>query len=129
MKRNEQSPGGTLPSSEREAQMLRALNAAVASLQKAAYSETAVYDAFGAQLQNLGLHGAISMLSEERTQLVVKALVIPKNLHKTLRAVEKLLGVKGVGYRYSRATAVIDQHVIATGESLFLANNTTFAVT
>lgn len=64
--------------------MLRALNTAVAALQTAAHSETAVYDIFGAQLKNLDLQGSINMLNEDQTQFVVQALVMPDGLIRAL---------------------------------------------
>ncbi|MCA9874518.1 MAG: PAS domain S-box protein [Anaerolineales bacterium] len=102
--------------------MLSALNTAISSLQKAAHSETAVYQAFGAQLQSLGLHGAISLLNEARTHFIVKALVMPESLTKFLWATEKLLGGT-VGYTYPSETAVIDRQVVETGEGIYLPDN------
>jgi len=112
-----------VPSPERETNMMLALKAAITSLQKAVHSETAVYEAFGTQLRQLGLHGAISVLNDDRTHFVVQALVIPERLNKALWATEKVLGIQGVGYTYPCETAVIDQQVVDTGEALFLPDN------
>ena len=46
----------------------QALNAAALAVQQASHSETAVYDAFAAQLVKLGIYGTISMLDETGTQ-------------------------------------------------------------
>ncbi|MBP7592662.1 MAG: PAS domain S-box protein [Chloroflexi bacterium] len=104
--------------------MLRALNTAVAALQTAAHSETAVYDIFGAQLKNLDLQGSINMLNEDQTQFVVQALVMPDGLIRALKSFEKGLGIKGVGYTYARKTAVIDEQVIRDGKAIYIPDNT-----
>ena len=104
--------------------MLSALQAAILSLQKAGHSETAVYQAFGNELRNLGLHGAVSVLNEARTHFVVQSLVMPERFNKYLWAVEKVFG-QSVGYTYPSETAVIDRRVVETGEGVFLPDNRT----
>ena len=101
----------------REVDLLRALNAAAASLQQSARSEAEVFRAFRKQITGLGMHGGLSFLDEQGEWLTFCAIAQPE--HK-LSGLEKLAGVKAEGYQVLVAKVNVYQRVVEAGESVFL---------
>ena len=64
-------PGGSAGGEEREARLLRALNAAAAALHRSARSEAEVSRAFSEQIARLGLVGALLLLDSSGESLTV----------------------------------------------------------
>jgi len=113
--RESTSIGSTKPG--REVDLLRALNAAAASLQKSARSEAEVLRAFRQQISSLGIRGGLSLLDEKGERLTFCAIAQPE--HK-LSGLEKLAGVKAEGYQVLVAKVNVYQRVVEAGESIYL---------
>ena len=101
----------------REVDLLHALNAAAASLQKSARSEAEVFRAFRQQITGLGMRGGLSLLDEQGEKLTFCA--IAQSEHK-LSGLEKLAGVKAEGYQVLVAKVSVYKRVVEAGESVFL---------
>ncbi|MCA9919445.1 MAG: PAS domain S-box protein [Anaerolineales bacterium] len=98
-------------------------NAASVALQQAAQSETAVYQAFSAQLVKLGLHGTVNFLDESGANLRVTSVVFSERLMRVIRSAEKALNVRAVGFTYATDASPIDAAVINEGKVFFLPDN------
>lgn len=94
-------------------------NAASVALQQAAQSETAVYQAFSAQLVKLGLHGTVNFLDESGANLRVTSVVFSERLMRVIRSAEKALNVRAVGFTYATDASPIDAAVINEGKVFF----------
>jgi len=101
----------------REVDLLRALNAAAASLQQSARSEAEVFRAFREQISGLGMRGGLSLLDEQGVWLTYCAIAQPE--HK-LSGLEKLAGIKAEGYQVRVAKVSVYERVVEAGESVFL---------
>jgi PAS domain S-box-containing protein len=101
----------------------QALNAAAAAVQRAAHSETAVYQAFAEQLLHLDIHGAISMLDETGEMLTLTAVVLSEKLQKLIDQFTSGGRSTAVGYQHPLAAAPAIQQIIHTAEATFLADN------
>lgn len=109
--RDESPAGGRLD-------LLQALNAAAASLQRSSHSEAEVIRAFKEQIARVGLRGAFGFLEGER--LVLQAVVFPNRL---INSLEKVVNLQAEGFIIG-ATAVDNyRHVIQTGQTLFIADS------
>lgn len=102
----------------------RALNTASASLQKAARSETAVFQAFDRQLQKLNLHGLVAMLASDSSQLITHHFIFPQSQAKEADLLLDELGFQTGSSEDWFTHAPIFQQLFASGEAIFVANNT-----
>jgi len=105
---------------KREIALLRALNAAAASLQRSAHSEAEVLEAFREQIAQLGLRGGITLLDEEREQLVVRVVAYPGPL---LSGLEKLVGTRSEGFSFPVTQVDIYRQVVESGETVFVPDS------
>lgn len=108
------------PGHGRELELLRALNAAAASLQRSAHSETAVYHAFKQQIGRLGLRGGISLLDETGQRLTFQATAYPGQL---LARMESFTGFKAEGFSFDYAKVDAYRQVVESGEPVYVANS------
>jgi two-component system sensor histidine kinase UhpB len=106
-----------LPRAGREIELLHALNAAAASLQRSAHSEAEVFRAFHEQIAELGLRGVIGMLDEESERLVIRVVAHPG---QTLARLEELIGLKAEGFEFSLARVDTYRQVVETGNAVFI---------
>ncbi len=91
-------------------------HAVTVSIQKAAHSETAVYQAYSKQIKQLGLYSSISWADETETFLEVASVVPP-------RGVEFLLAKRPViGARFPLAKIPVTRSVIESGHAVFEAD-------
>jgi len=102
----------------RREEMLRALNAAAAAVQRAARAPEAVFTAVMEQLQALGLTGAVTLLDETRERFIIRYVAVAS---QALARAEKLMGLKAVGYPLPVEQLSIGRQVLA-GESVFVPN-------
>ena len=101
-------------------QLLYALNAASASLQKSAHSVDRVLNVVTEQIGKLGLRGGVSLLDETGTRLTVRAIVLPDRLMKSLK---KLTSLTIVGYEFDVAKVDAYWTVVQTGSTLFTTDS------
>ena len=97
-------------------EILRALNAAAAAVQRAARTPEAVFTAVMEQLQALGLTSTIALLDETREQFVIRYVALPS---RALARAEKLVGLKVVGYPLPVERLPIGRQILA-GETVFV---------
>ncbi|MBN1992492.1 MAG: PAS domain S-box protein [Anaerolineae bacterium] len=102
----------------REAELLHALNAAAASLQRSAHSEAEVFDAFKEQIARLGLNGSLGLFDETGKQMALHAIVYPGQMEWVVKF-EKMAGLKAEGYVYNVAEIEVYQQITQTGEPIF----------
>ncbi len=112
---------GTSFGVERKVELLRALNAAAAMLQRSAHSEFEVYQAVKEQIAGLGLRGALSMLDGTGDRLVFRAVSFPGS---ALAKMEKLTGLKAEGFSLDVARVDTYRQVIESGQTIFVPDNT-----
>ncbi|MCP5097495.1 MAG: response regulator [Chloroflexi bacterium] len=106
-----------------ETEFLRALNAAAATIQQAAYSDTAVYQAFQDQIPQLNLHGSISLVDESGEFMQVQTLALSKRLLNIIEKLEKITNINFTEYRYVKEKAGLDNEVMEKRRSIFLPDN------
>jgi PAS domain S-box-containing protein len=100
------------------------LNTAAAALQRAAHSETAVYDTFREQMTALGLQGSINWFDDTYTVLTMTSVVFPPRILRMLRRFEKIAGQTATGFQYP-ATLLGPYTTTLLNESVvFLPDNT-----
>ena len=104
----------------REAELLRALNAAAASLQRSARSEAKVFRAAGQQIAGLGLRGGLSLLDDGRQHLIVRAVAFPGQM---LASLEKITGLRIEGFRFAVTDVDAYRRVVETGQTVFVADS------
>ena len=78
-------PDNSPSSTGREVDLLQALNAAAASLQRSARSESDVFAAFRSQINKLGLSGSITFIDPKTNLAHTRAVVIPPELYTSLQ--------------------------------------------
>jgi PAS domain S-box-containing protein len=106
----------------REAELLRALNAAAASLQRSARSEAQVFRAASAQIAELGLRGGLSLLDDSCQHLIVRAFAYPGQM---LARLERITGLRIEGFRFAVADVDAYRQVVETGQTVFVADSST----
>lgn len=111
------------PASGRELELLYALNAAAASLQRSAHSEAEVLRAFCEQIDGLDLSGNIGLLDQAGERLVVRAVAQSALLTKTLSHLEELLDLRAEGYSFAVAEVDVYRRVVESGESIFVLDS------
>ena len=97
-------------------EMLLALNAAAAAVQRAARTPEAVFTAVMEQLQALGLTGAVTLLDEERERFTIRYAAVTS---QALAQAEQLTGRKAVGYTFPVEQLPIGRQILA-GEAVFV---------
>jgi len=100
-----------------------ALIAAAATLQQAAHSETAVFEAFTTRLVQMNLQGGILKLDPIRNTLEISALAFPERLLNILNTINSLTGLTAFGYRLPLEQAPTYQDIIDKKEYSRLATN------
>jgi len=111
-----QSVGRDITERVRGEEMLHALNAAAAAIQRAARTPEAVFTTVMERLQALGLTGAIVLLDEERKQFTICYAMVAS---QALARAEQLVGLKAVGYTFPVDQFPIGQRILA-GEAVFV---------
>jgi signal transduction histidine kinase/CheY-like chemotaxis protein/putative methionine-R-sulfoxide reductase with GAF domain len=109
-------PAGT----GRVVRLLYALNAAAASLQQSVHSEDEVFRVFKEQSISIGLVCSLSLLTEDRQKLVIRAAAAPSNI---LSKVEKLAGMSAEGFSFEIDKVDSFQKVVNRGQPLYLNQN------
>ncbi len=107
----------------RGAELLRALNAAAASLQRVTHSEAEIFRAFREQVVALGLRGGISLLDETSKRLTLRAVAYPDQMLNLLAELEKLTGLKLDGFEFAVADVDAYQQAVETGQAVFVPNS------
>jgi len=107
----------------RGTELLRALNAAAASLQRAAHSEAEVFRAFREQVVALGLRGGIHLLDATSKRLTVRAVAYPDQILSLLAELEKFTGLKIDGFEFAVADVDAYQQAVETGQAVFVPNS------
>lgn len=102
----------------------QAINSAAAAVQRAARSETAVYDAFGEQLVKLGMYAAISMVEDTKETLTLTAAVLSDDQQQKLMRLAERVGFTPIGYQYAVHRIPAIQEVIENAQSYFVEDNT-----
>jgi signal transduction histidine kinase/ActR/RegA family two-component response regulator len=111
-----------LKDSAHGASLLAAVNAAAASLQRSARSESDVYQAFREQIIALGLSGGLGSLEDSGNTVKIKVLAIPTNLNPILSEIERKLPASPEGFRLSIDGIEVYREVIESGKSKYLAD-------
>jgi len=111
-----ETPPSTGPLSQKDV-LLQALNAAAASLQRAAHAEADVFRTFTEQITRIGLQGGVSLLDEDGTHLVTRAAAYPGSV---LTNLEKLVGLKVDGYTFALDRVDVFRQVVQTGQAVYL---------
>ncbi len=111
-------PKQTDEAATRSAEMLRALNAAAATVlrQGRAGSPAAVFEAVGRELERLGIRITISLLDEAKQHLVVRHVTLPLAAQAM---VSKITGVELLGFQFPVERIAICQQVLETGQTVF----------
>ncbi len=111
------------PVAGRREELLRALNAAAASLQRSARSEAEVFRALKEQIELLGLNGGLGLLDETGQRLVFPIVAVPGT---TLARLEQLTGLKAEGFSFEVARVDVYRQVLETGQAVFVPDNTAY---
>ena len=101
---------------ERKVELLRALNAAAAMLQRSAHSEFEVYRAVKEQIGGLGLRGSLWVLDEAGDRLTLRAVAYPGQV---LASLERLTGLKAEGFEFAVAKVDVFRQVVEGGQTVF----------
>lgn len=109
----------------KQAQLLYAFNAVSALLQRSAWSEADIFKAFSEQIVGLNLSGSIMLLEQKDEFLVVRSVAFPQKILKTLASLEKISGLKTVGFKFPVKHADVFWQVIKDQEALFFSTITT----
>ncbi|MGD2050233.1 MAG: GAF domain-containing protein, partial [Chloroflexota bacterium] len=102
--------------------LLAAVNAAAASLQRSARSESDVYQAFREQIIALKLSGGMATLVNSGKAVRIKVVAIPQEFDPILRDIESKLPASTEGFRLSIEGLEVYQEVIASGNPLYQAD-------
>ncbi|HUM71728.1 MAG TPA: PAS domain S-box protein, partial [Chloroflexota bacterium] len=100
------------------------LNKVATALQRAAHSETAVYDAFREQMTALQLQGSINWFDDSYTTLTIAAVVFPPRLMRILHRFEKMAGQTAVGFELPVSVLEAQRAVIESDTAVFVPDNT-----
>jgi signal transduction histidine kinase/CheY-like chemotaxis protein len=111
-----------LKDSAHGASLLAAVNAAAASLQRSARSESDVYQAFREQIIALGLSGGLILLEDSRNAVKIKVVAIPTNLNPILNEIEQKLPASPEGFRLSIDSIEVYREVIESGKPKYLVD-------
>ncbi len=111
--------------SGRVADLLEAFNAAAAMIQRSSHSEDQVYAVFKEQIASLNLIGVISILDDDRQNLVIRALSQPSSL---LDRLKKLVGFEAEGYALPANQVQPYHEVLQSGKPLYLPDSSTIVV-
>ncbi len=101
-------------------ELLYALNAAAATLQRSVRSEREVLHAVSEQIGKLGLRGGLSLLNSSGENLVVRGFGQPG---RALDKLEKITGFKIEGYEFSISKIDVYHQVVKTGKTVFVPNS------
>ncbi|HAV76922.1 MAG TPA: hypothetical protein DCX53_06160, partial [Anaerolineae bacterium] len=104
--------------------LLRALNAAAAEIQKSVHSEEQIYKGFTDQVSALGLRGGLAILDESRTSITVRAVSYSPAITKILTQLEKVLKVKTLGFSIPINKVKSYNQIIQTQKSIYKTDNT-----
>lgn len=104
--------------------LLQALNAAAASIQRSARSEQDVFNAFNQQVRLAGFHGTLSLLEADGNSLQVVATT---QSPAGIRSVVELAGQSFIGYRIAVDRLPDLSPVISHGVTLFSPDSTGIA--
>lgn len=100
------------------------LNTVATALQRAAHSETAVYEAFREQMTALNLQGSINWFDETYTTLTIASVVFSPRLMRVLHRFEKMAGQTAVGFQLP-VTVLEEQRAVIEGHTaVFVPDNT-----
>lgn len=117
--RKQDAIGKILSPTSRTLELLQALNAASAIIQRSLHSEEQIYQAFSEQVSALGLRGGLALLDETGESISIRALALPRSIKTALARFEKLLKIKTLGYSISIKEVETYQRVIETLTPIF----------
>ena len=103
---------------EQKVELLRALNAAAAMLQRSAHSESEVFRAAKEQIAGLGLRGSLWILDETGERLTLRAVAYPGH---ALASLERLTGLKAEGFESAVAHVDVFRQVVESGQAVFVS--------
>jgi PAS domain S-box-containing protein len=106
-------------SSDSSVELVQALNAAAARLQRAALSRQEVFDAFVEEVRGLGLRGGIHLLDEDGETLTVAAVAMDSPL---LASVEKVARLRVGEHRFRAEQVRVYADVLASGMPVHLVD-------
>lgn len=99
--------------------LLHALNAAAAAIQKSARSEDEVFQAFSDNISRLGLMGIVSLFDEDHDCLVIRASGQPA---QPVTGNETPENVSAKGFRFHLRGTPYHELIIEKGESVYIEN-------
>jgi len=101
----------------RELDLLHALNAAAATLQKSAHSEEHVMSTFRDQITGLGLRGGLGLLDRQGEMLSFHAVA---QADVNIRGLDEIEGFKAEGYQIPIRKVEIYRDILERGEAVFV---------
>lgn len=119
MRNSTQTP---LKDSAHGAPLLAAVNAAAASLQRSARSESDVYQAFHEQIITLGLSGGLGQLEDSGNAVRIKVVAIPTEFKPILFDIERKLPSSSEDFSLSIEGVEVYREVIDSRKPIYLAD-------
>jgi len=116
---NSRSSGGT--------GLLRALNAAAASLQRSIRGEGDIYQAFSEQITALDLRGGISLLDEAGESLTFKVIAFSSAIMRVISTFEQRLGLRAKGYSVQVDQVEVYRQVIRDLQPVFVPDTSSIS--
>ncbi len=104
-------------------QLLDALNAAAAIMQKTSHSQAEVFEACRNEIARLGFRGGLSLLDDTGEKLVVRSTVQPDWMVSILADLEKRTGYRSKGYSFPYARVSVYREAIETRKAVFLPDS------
>jgi HD-GYP domain-containing protein (c-di-GMP phosphodiesterase class II) len=117
----------TEPKSSGGTGLLRALNAAAASLQRSIHGERDVYQAFREQITALGLRGGISLLDETGELLTFQVIAYSSAIMRVISAFEARLGLHAEGYSVKVDQVDVYRRVICDSQAVFVPDTSSIS--
>lgn len=102
--------------------LLQALNAAAADIQRSARSEQDVLKAFNQQVRQAGFHGTLSLIEPDGKSITIVATTQSTS---TIKNLIEQTGRSLIGYHFPLASIPELRPVIEQGETVFLSDSTT----
>jgi PAS domain S-box-containing protein len=106
-------------------ELLQALNAASALLQRSAQSEQALYRAFSEQIGSIDLAGGIALLDDTKKYLVIRSVALPASLFSGL---QWQLAHEFQDVLIPVAETIYHQHVLETGNAVFIDDSSSLSL-
>lgn len=122
MRRRTTQPEAETSTAVRRVELLRALNAAAASLQRSARSEAEVFRAVHEQISTLGLSGGMGVLESRGQRLVVRVAAYPAH-RQLLASLELITRLKVEGFEIDASQVAEFRQMLETRAAIFVPHN------